>query len=110
MPADPTSIDETRAVPPAGSRYLDPATLEWQPDGPRFWTKLLHEDLAKGERTLLMKVDPGASFPLHAMIDPGDLRLFQFVDEPEEAWQSLLAHGLVIGARNPERAQRPPTP
>ena len=38
MPADPTSIDETRAVPPAGSRYLDPATLEWQPDGPRFWT------------------------------------------------------------------------
>ena len=66
MPADPTSIDETRAVPLAGSRYLDPGTLEWQPDGPKFWTKLLHEDLAKGERTLLMKVDPGASFPLHA--------------------------------------------
>ena len=66
MPADPTSIDETRAVPLAGSRYVDPASLEWQPDGPKFWTKLLHEDPAKGERTLLMKVDPGASFPLHA--------------------------------------------
>jgi anti-sigma factor ChrR (cupin superfamily) len=66
MPADPTSIDEPRATPAAGSRYLDPASLEWQPDGPHFWTKLLHEDRARGERTLLMKVDPGASFPLHA--------------------------------------------
>jgi anti-sigma factor ChrR (cupin superfamily) len=66
MPADPTSIDDTLATPRAGSRYLDPAALEWQADGPRFWTKLLHEDAARGERTLLMKVDPGASFPLHA--------------------------------------------
>ncbi len=57
---------DQRTTPFAGSRYLDPSKLPWQADGEKFWTKLLYEDAARGERTLLMKVDPGASFPLHA--------------------------------------------
>jgi anti-sigma factor ChrR (cupin superfamily) len=57
---------EERATPAAGTTYLDAEALPWQADGPRFWTKLLHSDAGRGERTLLMKVDPGASFPLHA--------------------------------------------
>jgi anti-sigma factor ChrR (cupin superfamily) len=66
MPVDPTEMDDLLATPPVGSRYLDPAAVEWQADGPKFWTKPLHEDRARGERTLLMKIDPGAAFPLHA--------------------------------------------
>ena len=66
MPVDPMDMHEVLATPPAGSRYLDPAALEWHADGPKFWTKPLHEDPARGERTLLMKIDPGAAFPLHA--------------------------------------------
>jgi quercetin dioxygenase-like cupin family protein len=41
--------------------------VAWQPsDIERFWIKPLYEDSAKGEKTLLMKVDPGAFAPLHA--------------------------------------------
>ncbi|MBI3515066.1 MAG: LOG family protein [Proteobacteria bacterium] len=36
----------------------------------------------------------------HAMLDPADLGLFQFVDDPEQAWQSLVERGLVVGGRN----------
>jgi len=54
------------AAPQAGTRYLDPSSLAWATDGDKFWTKLLHEDVARGQRTLLMKMDAGASFPMHA--------------------------------------------
>ena len=54
-------------VPPiAGSVYLDPTSSGWQPDGEKFWVKPLYENPARGERTCLMKIDPGAWFPLHA--------------------------------------------
>ena len=54
-------------VPPiSGSVYLDLAGTDWQPDGDRFWIKPLYENPARGERTCLMKIDPGARFALHA--------------------------------------------
>jgi len=53
--------------PVSGSAYLASAQAEWQPtDTERFWIKPLYEDAAKGEKTLLMKVEPGAYAPLHA--------------------------------------------
>src|SRR5258708_6735113 len=53
--------------PPSGSAYLASAQAEWQPtDTEKFWIKPLYEDAAKGEKTLLMKVEPGAYSPLHA--------------------------------------------
>jgi quercetin dioxygenase-like cupin family protein len=53
--------------PPNGSAYLASARAEWQPtDTEKFWIKPLYEDAAKGEKTLLMKVEPGAYAPLHA--------------------------------------------
>jgi len=39
------------------------------------------------------------AFIRHGMIDPADLALFRFVDEPEEAWNALLELGLIIGGR-----------
>jgi anti-sigma factor ChrR (cupin superfamily) len=52
--------------PAKGSVYRDAAAIDWQPDGDKFWIKPLYEDREKGERTCLMKIDPGAWFPLHA--------------------------------------------
>ena len=52
--------------PVKGSVYLDLANVDWQPDGDKFWIKPLYEDPVRGERTCLMKIDPGASFPMHA--------------------------------------------
>jgi anti-sigma factor ChrR (cupin superfamily) len=58
--------DPVRA-PVTGSRYLQSALAEWQAtDSPGFWIKPLYENAARGEQTLLMKVDPGAFAPLHA--------------------------------------------
>jgi quercetin dioxygenase-like cupin family protein len=35
--------------------------MEWEPtDDPGFWMKQLYEDELRSERTMLMKVDPGA--------------------------------------------------
>jgi len=40
---------------------------EWQECGAAgFWIKPLYEDAASGQRTWLMRVDPGASAPAHA--------------------------------------------
>lgn len=66
---DPAKVSQPRPIAPpiGGSAYLDAAQMAWQPtDIERFWMKPLYEDSAKGEKTLLMKVDPGAFAPLHA--------------------------------------------
>lgn len=40
---------------------------EWQECGADgFWIKPLYEDVASGQRTWLMRVDPGAAAPAHA--------------------------------------------
>ena len=49
-----------------GSEYLAGDAQGWQAtDAPGFWVKSLHRDDARGEKTLLMKVDAGAFAPLH---------------------------------------------
>ncbi|MGV8919163.1 MAG: cupin domain-containing protein [Pseudomonas sp.] len=47
--------------PIQGSRYHRAATEEWQPTAtPGFWIKPLFAEAGHGEKTFLMKVDPGA--------------------------------------------------
>jgi quercetin dioxygenase-like cupin family protein len=54
----------------SGSRYTDSRSIEWEPSGdPGFWVKTLYENSSRGERTLLMKLEPGATFPVHAHED-----------------------------------------
>ncbi|MDE1169412.1 MAG: cupin domain-containing protein [Pseudomonas sp.] len=44
-----------------GSHHYTAAAAAWEPTAtPGFWIKPLFTDTAKGMRTLLMKVDPGA--------------------------------------------------
>ena len=50
----------------SGSKYVDPDTLDWSTGDDGFWVKLLYENASRGERTLLMKIAPGAFFPMHA--------------------------------------------
>lgn len=55
-----------------GSVRYRSSSADWQPtDSKGFWIKPLFEDVEKGEKTLLMKVDPGAYAPMHA--HPGEL-------------------------------------
>jgi quercetin dioxygenase-like cupin family protein len=52
--------------PTDGSRHYASAVAEWQSTAsPGFWIKPLYEDEARGEKTMLMKVDPGAFAPMH---------------------------------------------
>lgn len=53
-------------APVRGSRYISAGGSAWQPtDAPGFWVKPLYEDAARGEKTMLMKVDAGAFAPSH---------------------------------------------
>jgi anti-sigma factor ChrR (cupin superfamily) len=55
------------SAPASGSHYCDTGALRWQPSGSEgFWIKPLFENPSTGERTMLMRVDPGAFAPLHA--------------------------------------------
>ena len=52
--------------PVAGSQYYCADTDDWQPTTtPGFWIKPLFEDTTRGEKTMLMKVDPGAHAASH---------------------------------------------
>lgn len=58
--------------PIVGSVRYASASVEWQPTGSEgFWVKPLFEDAERGEKTLLMKIDPGAWSPMHT--HPGEL-------------------------------------
>ena len=49
-----------------GSTYVDPNTMEWQPSQfERIAMKVLYRDEAKGEMTVLLKWEPGATLPFH---------------------------------------------
>lgn len=62
--------DPVSAEAPAGSRYIDSKKIAWQQtETEKFWIKPLYENAGEGERTLLMKVEPGAFAPLHAHDD-----------------------------------------
>ena len=56
--------------PITGSARFSPASVDWEPSEEKgFWVKPLFEDVARGEKTLLMKVDPGAFSPMHSHPD-----------------------------------------
>ena len=58
-------------APVVGSMRYASVSAEWQPtDSDGFWVKPLFEDAERGEKTLLMKIDPGARSPMHA--HPGE--------------------------------------
>ncbi len=49
-----------------GTRYLAGDGLQWRQTHEKYAEATLYEDPARGERTLLMRMDPGARFALHA--------------------------------------------
>jgi anti-sigma factor ChrR (cupin superfamily) len=52
--------------PVRGSLYHSTAAQPWQPTAAEgFWIKPLFEDAERGEKTLLMKIDPGAFVGSH---------------------------------------------
>lgn len=59
-------------APVVQSMYYTSADKDWQPtETEGFWIKPLFEDVERGEKTMLMKVDSGAWSPMHT--HPGEL-------------------------------------
>jgi quercetin dioxygenase-like cupin family protein len=49
-----------------GSTYVRPQDMEWgETQFDKVWIKTLYEDRAKGESTVLIKLEPGAHLPFH---------------------------------------------
>lgn len=49
-----------------GSVYVKPQHMQWaKTQFDKVWIKVLYEDVAKGEMTCLIKLDPGAHLPMH---------------------------------------------
>ena len=55
-----------RDVPPLVSLYVSSEKSEWVAGKPGVWVKNLYEDPSTGERTLLIKADPGMRSPSHS--------------------------------------------
>lgn len=49
-----------------GSTYVNPASVDWETADDGCAVRVLYENPSRGERTLLMKLSPGACFPMHA--------------------------------------------
>lgn len=55
---------------PLDSRYVDPATLPWQPTGfPGIDWKILYRDEARGLLTAYLRWEPGSFLPMHEHVD-----------------------------------------
>ena len=69
----PSPVQEGKRLtgaPPETSVYTSASNTEWEQTGDGgFWLKRLYEDESKGERTWLMRVEPGAFSPPHAHED-----------------------------------------
>jgi anti-sigma factor ChrR (cupin superfamily) len=49
-----------------GSTYVDPSAMEWeQSQFEKIWKKVLYQNKATGEMTVLLKWEPGAVLPFH---------------------------------------------
>ena len=49
-----------------GSTYIDPKGLEWEKSQfEKIWKKVLYQNEAAGEMTVLLKFEPGAVLPFH---------------------------------------------
>ena len=56
--------------PQSGSLYLDGLKTPWEKtEYEGFWLKRLYEDAARGEKTCLIRMDPGAQVGPHAHDD-----------------------------------------
>ncbi len=55
-----------RAVPPLTSLYVSSEQTEWVAGKPGLWMKNLYENPLTGERTLLVKAEPGMRSPSHS--------------------------------------------
>ena len=67
MTPDTTLVSEQGTIGPLahGSSYRAAAAAQWEAtDAPGFWCKRLYEE--PGQRTWLMRVEPGAFSPPHA--------------------------------------------
>jgi anti-sigma factor ChrR (cupin superfamily) len=68
-PSHPSFSDRLHGRPaptPAGSVYVDPQALHWQPTQfEKISMKVLYRDDALGELTVLLRWEPGAVLPLH---------------------------------------------
>ncbi|AZO12042.1 MULTISPECIES: cupin domain-containing protein [unclassified Mesorhizobium] len=66
-------------APVLGSRYFSSSSAEWEPtDASGFWIKPLYEDAARGEKTMLMKVDAGAYAGSHT--HPGEFEQIYVIE------------------------------
>lgn len=60
-------IATTLTTPSSGSVYLDGLKMPWeQTEYEGFWLKQLYEDPTRGEKTCLIRMDPGAHVGPHA--------------------------------------------
>jgi len=67
------------AGPVVGSMRYASASVDWQPtEAEGFWMKPLFEDAERGEKTMLMKVDPGAWSPMHT--HPGEMEQIYVIE------------------------------
>lgn len=49
-----------------GSTYIDPKTMKWEESQfEKIWKKVLYQNKATGEMTVLLKWEPGAVLPFH---------------------------------------------
>jgi anti-sigma factor ChrR (cupin superfamily) len=49
-----------------GSTYIDPITMQWEKSHfEKIWKKVLYQNKATGEMTVLLKWEPGAVLPFH---------------------------------------------
>ena len=104
---------ETIHSPVSTSCYLRVPEMPWEETPDKgFWLKRLYEDGQKGEKTWLMRVDPGAYSPSHAheefeqfyvmdgaiQDDHGTMRAGDFVCRPpgEMHWAASDAGALVL--------------
>jgi len=62
------TVAPTGAITPPlkGSAYRRAAATSWAPSGAGYWVKPLFEDAKTGERTLLMRIEPGIVSAPHA--------------------------------------------
>ena len=67
MAAVPAARLEGKLQPTiGGSTYVDPSTMDWMPSQfEKIAMKVLYRDEEKGEMTVLLKWEPGATLPFH---------------------------------------------
>lgn len=96
-PTDPASAkpDAARqgaiAAPFAGSAYRFADRNPWQRTPEGYWVKPLYEDAALGERTLLMRIEPGTVSRPHA--HDGELEQIYMVEGTFQDQNGLLRPG-----------------